>query len=95
MKLFNQKPSDLRRSLYRQATEANKAVLKGTRWLLLKNPKNLDVEHNEKRRLTEALKPNRSLATAYYMKDGFRQFWEPGMRFATMFLDGWLRRAKA
>jgi len=96
VKLFNQKLSDLRRTLYRQATAANKEVLKGTRWLLLKNPENLDVEQNEKRRLTEALKLNKSLATAYYMKDDFRQFWEqPGMRFATLFLDGWIRRAKA
>jgi transposase len=96
VKLFNQKLSDLRRSLYRQATEANKDVLKGTRWLLLKNPENLDVEHDEKRRLKEALKLNKSLATAYYMKDDFRQFWQqPGMRFGTLFLDGWIRRAKA
>jgi transposase len=96
VKLFNQKLSDLRRSLYRQAIEANKEVLKGTRWLLLKNPENLDMEHNEKSRLKEALKLNESLATAYYMKDDFRQFWEqPGMRFATLFLDGWIRRAKA
>jgi transposase len=96
VKLFNQKLSDLRRSLYRQATEANKEVLKGTRWLLLKNPENLNVEHDEKRRLKEALKLNKSLATAYYMKDDLRQFWEqPGMRFATLFLDGWIRRAKA
>ena len=96
VKLFNQKLSDLRRSLYRQAIEANKEVLKGTRWLLLKNPENLDMEHNEKSRLKEALKLNKSLATAYYMKDDFRQFWkQPGMRFATLFLDGWIRRAKA
>jgi transposase len=96
VKLFNQKLSDLRRSMYRQATEANKEVLKGTRWLLLKNPENLDVEHNEKHRLKEALKLNRSLATAYYLKEDLRQFWEqPGMRFATLFLDGWIRRARA
>jgi transposase len=96
VKLFNQKLSDLRRTLYRRATAANKEVLKGTRWLLLKNPENLDAEHNEKRRLKEALKLNKSLATAYYMKDDFRQFWEqPGMHFATLFLDGWIRRAKA
>jgi transposase len=96
IKLFNEKLSNLRRSLYRQATEANKEVLKGTRWLLLKNPENLDVERDEKLRLKEALKLNKSLATAYYMKDDLRQFWEqPGMRFATMFLDGWIRRARA
>ena len=43
IKLFNEKLSDLRRELYREATEVlHKEVLKGTRWLLLKNPENLD-----------------------------------------------------
>jgi transposase len=97
IKLFNDKLSDLRRALYREATEVmHKEVLKGTRWLLLKNPENLDVEKDEKRRLKEALALNQPLATAYYMKDDLRRFWEqPGKRFATTFLDGWIRRAEA
>ena len=38
IKLFNEKLSDLRRSMYREATDVmHKEVLKGTRWLLLKN----------------------------------------------------------
>src|SRR3954462_11802573 len=36
VKLFNEKLSDLRRALYREATVMQKKVLKGTRWLLLK-----------------------------------------------------------
>jgi transposase len=97
VKLFNEKLSDLRRSLYREATDVmHKDVLKGTRWLLLKNPENLDAEKDEKRRLEEALALNQPLATAYYMKDDLRRFWEqPGKRFATTFLDGWIRRAEA
>ena len=85
IKLFNDRLSDLRRALYREATEVmHKEVLKGTRWLLLKNPENLDVEKDEKRRLKEALALNQPLATAYYMKDDLRRFWEqPGKRFAT------------
>jgi transposase len=95
IKLFNDKLSDLRRALYREATDImHKEVLKGTRWLLLKNPENLDTEKNEKRRLEEALALNKPLATAYYMKDDLRRFWDqPGKRFATTFLDGWIRRA--
>jgi transposase len=74
----------------------HKEVLKGTRWLLLKNPENLDAEKNEKQRLEEALALNTPLATAYYMKDDLRRFWDqPGKQFATMFLDGWIRRAVA
>src|SRR5215471_18642473 len=97
VKLFNDKLSELRRSLYREATDVqHKAVLKGTRWLLLKNPENLDPEKDEKRRLEEALALNQPLATAYYMKEDLRRFWEqPGKRFATAFLNDWLRRAEA
>jgi transposase len=97
VKLFNEKLSDLRRAVYREATEVmHKEVLKGTRWLLLKNPENLDVKKDEKKRLEEALALNKPLATAYYMKEDLRRFWEqPGKRFATAFLDGWIRRAEA
>jgi transposase len=97
IKLFNDKLSDLRRTLYREATDVmQKSVLKGTRWLLLKNSENLDAEKNEKQRLEEALALNKPLATAYYMKDDLRRFWgQPGKAFATMFLDGWIRRANA
>ena len=39
IKLFNEKLSDLRRELFREATDKlHKHVLKGTRWLLLMNP---------------------------------------------------------
>ena len=97
IKLFNDKLSDLRRALYREATDVmQKAVLKGTRWLLLKNPENLDTEKDEKQRLKEALALNKPLATAYYLKDDLRRFWnQPGKAFAITFLDGWIRRANA
>jgi transposase len=97
VKLFNEKLSDLRRASYREATEVmHKEVLKGTRWLLLKNPENLDAKKDEKKRLEEALALNKPLATAYSMKEDLRRFWEqPGQRFATVFLDGWIRRAEA
>ena len=97
MKLFNEKLSDLRRALHREATDGmQKQVLKGTRWLLLKASENLDQEKDEKSRLDEALALNQSLAVAYYLKEDLRQFWEqPGKEFATLFLDGWIRRAEA
>jgi transposase len=97
IKLFNDKLSELRRALHREATDMmHKEVLKGTRWLLLKNPENLDTEKNEKRRLEEALALNKPLAAAYYLKDDLRRFWDqPGKQFATTFLDGWIRRAAA
>ena len=55
MKLFNDKLSDLRRALYREATDMmQKKVLKGTRWLLLKAAENLDERRDEKKTLEEA-----------------------------------------
>jgi transposase len=97
VKLFNDKLSELRRQLYREATDVqHKAVLKGTRWLLLKNAEHLDPKKDEKARLKEALKLNEPLAVAYYLKEDLRRFWEqPGKRFATTFLDGWISRAEA
>ena len=56
IKLFNEKLSELRRALDREATDVqDKEVLKGTRWLSLKNAENLDEEKDEKERLKEAL----------------------------------------
>jgi len=97
MKLFNEKLSELRRALHREATDVlQKQVLKGTRWLLLKAAENLDEERDEKAKLREALALNQSLAAAYYLKEDLRQFWEqPGKKFGTLFLDGWLKRAEA
>jgi transposase len=97
MKLFNEKLSDLRRALHREATDVmQKKVLKGTRWLLLKAAENLDEEKDERKKLEEALALNQSLATAYYLKEDLRQFWEqPGKKFGTLFLDGWIKRAAA
>ena len=97
VKLFNEKLSDLRREMHREATDVlHKRVLKGTRWLLLKAEENLDKDKDEKRKLEEALALNKPLATAYYMKEDLRRLWEqPGKRFATAFLADWIRRAGA
>jgi transposase len=97
MKLYNEKLSDLRRALHREATDVmQKEVLKGTRWLLLKAAEDLDEEKDEKKKLEEALALNKSLAAAYYLKEDLRQFWEqPGKKFGTVFLDGWIKRAES
>ena len=64
IKLYNDKLSDLRRDLHREATDQlQKDVLKGTRWLLLKNPAHLDKTKGEEERLREALKLNEPLYT--------------------------------
>lgn len=97
IKLFNEKLSDLRRQLYREATEQlHKNVLKGTRWLLLKNPENLNNTRDESKRLHEALTLNQPLATAYYMREDLRRVWEQSDRSAAQrLLDDWIRRAES
>jgi transposase len=97
IKLFNEKLSDLRRDLYREAKEQlHKDVLKGTRWLLLKNPENLDKTRDEPQRLQEALRLNQPLACAYYMKEDLRRVWEqPDKAAAQCVLDDWIRRAES
>ena len=95
IKLMNEKLSDLRREMYREAVDKlHKDVLKGTRWLLLKNPENLDPQRNEPQRLQEALRLNQPLATAYYLKEDLGQFWEqPHKTAARNFLTSWYLRA--
>lgn len=97
IKLFNDKLSDLRRQLYHQASsDEERKLLKGTRWLLLKNPENLDEDRNELQRLEDALRLNKPLAIAYYLKEDLRQIWsQPDKRTARRVLRDWLKRARA
>lgn len=60
--------------MYHEATNvAHQQVLKGTRWLLLENPENLDPKRNEPQRLQAALELNQPLTLAYYMKEDLHQ----------------------
>jgi transposase len=97
IKLFNEKLTELRRALYREAKDLqDKKVLKGTRWLLLKNPENLSEDGEEEKRLQEALRLNEPLAIAYYLKEDLRQVWEQyDKKGARAVLQDWIRRAKA
>lgn len=99
IKLMNEKLTILRRDLYRELKgQIDGNVLKGIRWLLLKNPENLTKNDkiDEKKQLDEALQLNDSLFKAYYLKDDLRQFWEQTSKAkAKSFLEAWCRRADA
>ena len=78
--------------------QLHRDVLKGIRWLLLKNPENLTKSDavDERSRLQEALQLNQPLAVAYYLKDELRQFWKQSSKCAAeKFLEDWCRRADA
>lgn len=97
VKLMNDKLTEVRRKLHREMKDAmDKDVLKGTRWLLLKNPENLNSDKNEQQHLEEALRLNKPLATAYYLKEDLRQIWsQPNKKDAAKFLENWIARARA
>jgi transposase len=97
IKLFNEKLTAFRRELFRELTdEGQRQILKGTRWLLLKNPENLDPERNEKQRLQDALQLNTPLTIAYYLKEDLRQIWQQASKAtARRVLQDWIGRADA
>jgi len=95
VKLFNDKLSGFRRQLFHELTAGGQKLLKGIRWLLLKNPENLDPKKKEHQRLERALRLNEPLAIAYYMKEDLRQIWTQGTKaLARLFLEDWLARAR-
>jgi transposase len=96
IKLFNDKLQEFRRQLFNKAqSEMEKKVIKGTRWLLLKNPENLVEERNEPQRLQKALELNQPLATVYYMKEDLRQLWsQKTKKRSARFLADWIARAR-
>jgi transposase len=97
IKLYNEGLSELRRQLYHEAANVlHQKVLKGTRWLLLKNPENLDPRRREAERLTAALELNQPLALAYYLKEDLRQIWlQTDKSTAAAILQDWVDRAMA
>jgi transposase len=95
IKLYNDKLSAFRRQLFHELSAQGQQLLKGIRWLLLKNPENLDPTKKERQRLERALRLNEPLAIAYYMKEDLRQIWlQPNKAMARLFLKDWLARAR-
>ncbi|MFN2603585.1 MAG: ISL3 family transposase [Gemmatimonadaceae bacterium] len=74
-------------------TRAMRRVIKGTRWLLLKNPENLK-NAAERVRLDELLAANHALFVVYVLKDDLKRLW--GFRdpeVASRFWNEWYQRA--
>jgi len=72
--------------------KAVRKVIKGARWLLLRNRENVKTE--DRVRLQELLAANRRLAVVYVLKDDLKHLWDytyPGA--AMRFFAGWYQRA--
>lgn len=102
LKLYNEKLTELRRELYREAVDRRQQrVLKGIRWLLLKNAEKLTKKRrgrrrSERERLDEALRLNEPLAIAYYLKEDLRMFWEQANKgAAAQWLAEWIAQAES
>jgi transposase len=70
MKNLTEAITKARRIIQRDADDATKDLLKGCRWLLVKNRENLTNEEEQK--LTWMLAASPELATCYQLKEDFR-----------------------
>lgn len=103
VKLMNEQLDDLRRELFREAAaDADRRVIKGTRWLLLRGRENLsndpgrDGKASEQSRLEAALELNRSLAAGYYLKEDLRMLWLfSDLKSGREWLHDWIAEAEA
>ena len=95
VKLMNEKIDKLRRLLVNEEKDVNKRkVIKGTRWLLLRNGKDI-FDDRFRTRLDNALNLNEPLMKAYYLKEDLYEIWnqltkEEGEKV----LDLWVQQAK-
>lgn len=92
LKLMNERLDDLRRHLVREAEGPLKLRIKGTRFLLLRNPENLEAEQIPK--LDEALRLNEPLLLGWYLKEELRELWnQPSRQRMEAFLRDWCDKA--
>ena len=73
LKHLNEVVDEVRRSLMRRLSRKEKTKFKGTRWLLLKNPWNL--QDSQRERLSTLVRWNTPLVRAWYLKEAFQLFW--------------------
>ena len=93
IKLMNERLDDLRRHMVREAEGAMKWKIKGTRFLLLRNPENLKTEQIPK--LDRALRLNEPLLAGWYLKEELRELWhQPSRQKMEAFLKDWCEKAE-
>jgi len=87
--------SKARRAIQREADESTKDVLKGCRWLLVKNKENLKADEKEKLQTMFAISPE--LAACYELKESFRDLFNQPLDYksAENLLLDWVTRLEA
>lgn len=95
VKLMNDKLDKLRRQLYGMEKDINKRkVIKGTRYLLLRNGTDI-YDEKYRTRLENALAMNEPLSKAYYLKEQLREIWsQPSKEEAERVFNDWIEQAR-
>lgn len=91
---FSKAIDKVRIAEYKKASEENKPLFKGARWLLLKRPEKL--KENQQESLDVLLKANQVLLTVYLLRGEFRQVFSGySARSKIIRLTKWINRAKS
>lgn len=92
---FNRVIDKVRNTEYRKASEENKAVFKGAKYLLLKNRKNVRCQ-SHRQQLKELLELNEVINTVMILKDKLKHIWTYRSRtWADKALDQWCELARS
>lgn len=92
--LANHAMDETRRDLYRDLRGEQRAVVKGSRFLLLRAFEDLGESSLE--RLLLLMELNEPLYKGYLLKEDLRMFWNlPGRKSGEEFLDAWTKEARA
>jgi transposase len=94
MKQLNDQLSKARRQIQRTADDQTKEVLKGCRWLLVRN--RTELSHEEQTKLQHLLDADAQLRTAYLFKEEFRLIFEKlhDREQARRFLNAWMLKVR-
>lgn len=89
---LNQAVDEVRRSEWKAANKEQKKVIKGSRYLTLANPENLDLKGEQ--RLSDLLELNNNLSKAYVLKEQFKAiFFYKYTAWAVKSLEQWAKMA--
>jgi len=95
MKNLNAALTKARRTIQKDTDEATKEILKGCRWLLVKNRENLTDEQQQK--LSRMLEASPELKSCYELKESFRDLFNEDLTYqaAEERLCSWIAKVEA
>lgn len=92
IKAINEAVDEVRKEVWREASQSDRKVLKGLRWLLYR--RSSTRSKSQTRTLNELKNKNNNIYRAYVLKDEFEHFWKYiSPTWAKSFLEAWVTRA--